>query len=174
MKKPLTDGACVNILHIYPRGVRYSTNGKESSMIRFDTFKRKTYQKWFLHAALAVLILSPFIGAALVSADTGNGDEHGKPLEVVLQEIREKYGIGPNEAINPRKLSDAELEEVGEAVMSIMYPDPRQHEIMDDMMGGEGSRSLARMHRRMGYNYLSGNGYWMMGGGRRGMMGGMM
>jgi hypothetical protein len=133
--------------------------------------RRTTYQKWFLLVALAFLILSPFIGAAVVGADTGNGDEHGKPLNVVLQEIREKYGISSNEAINPRKLSDAELEEVGEAVMSIMYPDPRQHEIMDNMMGGEGSQSLARMHRRMGYNYLSGNGYGMMGGG---MMGGMM
>jgi hypothetical protein len=135
---------------------------------------RTTYKKWLLLVALAALIFSPFIGAALVSADTGNEDEHGKSLEVVLLEIREKYGIGPNEAINPRKLSDADLEEVGEAVMSIMYPDPRQHEIMDDMMGGEGSRSLARMHRRMGYNYLSGNGYGMMRGGRGGMMGGMM
>jgi hypothetical protein len=132
------------------------------------------YQKWFLHVALAILILSPFIGAALVNADTGNEDEHWKSLEVVLQEIREKYGISPNETINPRKLSDAELEEVGEAVMSVIYPDPKQHEIMDDMMGGEGSRSLARMHRRMGYNYLSGNGYGMMGRGRGGMMGGMM
>jgi hypothetical protein len=95
-------------------------------------------------------------------------------LDLVLQDIRGQYGISANEAINPRKLSDADLEEGGEAVMNIMYSDPRQHEIMDDMMGGEGSRSLARMHRRMGSNYLSGNAYGMMGVGRRGMMGGMM
>jgi hypothetical protein len=48
-----------------------------------------------------------FIGIS-VYADSGE-EAHGKPLETVLQEIRGKYGIGPNEAINPRKLSDAEL-----------------------------------------------------------------
>jgi hypothetical protein len=132
------------------------------------------YQKWFLYVAAAVFILSPFIGAMVLHADTGTADQHGKPLEVVLQEIREKYGVHADEAINPRKLSDRDLEEVGEAVMSVMFPDPEQHEVMDEMMGGEGSRRLARMHRRMGYNYLSGGGYGMMGGmmgGRRGRMG---
>jgi hypothetical protein len=132
------------------------------------------YQNWFLYLATAVLILSPFIGVAFLNADAGNEDQHGKPLEVVLQEIREKHGISSDEAINPRKVNDEDLEEVGEAVMSVMFPDPEQHEVMDDMMGGEGSRRLSRMHRRMGYNYLSGGGYGMMGGmmgGRRGMMG---
>ncbi len=135
---------------------------------------RTPYQKWFRYIFAAVLILSPFIGAAILTADTGVEDQHGKPLEVVLQEIREKYGISPDEAINPRKLSDTDLEELGEAVMSVIYPDPKQHEIMDDMMGGEGSRSLARMHRRMGYNYLSGSEYDMMGGNKQRNNGGMM
>ena len=34
-----------------------------------------------------------------------------------MEEIREKYGINPDEAINPRKVSDEDLEELGEAVM---------------------------------------------------------
>ena len=140
-------------------------------METFIKSNKITYQNWFLYLAAAVFILSPFVGAALLNADTDNRDQHGRPLEVVLQEIREKYEISPDEAINPRKVSDEDLEELGEAVMSVMFPDPKQHEIMDDMMGGEGSRRLARMHERMGYNYLAGRGNSIMG---RGMMGGMM
>jgi len=131
---------------------------------------KTTYQNWFLYLAAAVFILSPFVGAAVLHADTDIEDQHGKPLEVVLQEIRVKYNVSPDEAINPRKVSNEDLEELGEAVMSIMFPDPKQHEIMDDMMGGEGSRRLYRMHERMGYNYLAGKG----NGFGRGMMGGMM
>jgi uncharacterized membrane protein len=128
----------------------------------------KSMAKIFIVSVFALL----FIGLSAY-ADSDR-EAHGKPLETVLQEIREKYGISPNEKINPRKLSDAELEEVGEAVMSIMHPDPRQHEIMDDMMGGEGSESLASMHRMMGYRYLKGDSYSMMGGGMMNMMGGGM
>jgi len=109
-------------------------------------------------------------------------ENHGKPLEVVLQEIRESQGIGENEKIDPDKVSDEKLEELGDAVMSVMHPDPREHEWMDNMMGGEGSSTLAAMHKIMGYNYLSDSyggmmGQGMMGGGMmgRGMMGpGMM
>ena len=149
-----------------------------------------TYQNWFLYFAAAVFILALFVGANILNADTSNEDQHGKSLEDVLQKIRDKQGLDPDDAINPRTISDEDLEELGEAVMSVMFPDPKQHEIMDNMMGGEGSRRLARMHKKMGYNYLSGRGYGMMGcmmGGRRsgmmgrynrgntrGMMGGMM
>jgi uncharacterized membrane protein len=105
---------------------------------------------------LSVFVFALFLTGISVSADT-NEDHHGKPLEVVLQEIREKYGISPDKEINPREVRDEDLEELGEAVMSIMHPDPKVHGLMDDMMGGEGSESLASMHRTMGYNYLSGN-----------------
>ena len=159
------------------------------------TFKKShkaAYQNWFLYLASTVFILSLFVGAAVLNADTGNEDQHGKPLEVVLQEIREKYEIDPDEAINPRNLSKEDLEELGEAVMSTMIPDPEEHRDMDDMMGGEGSRRLAWMHRRIGSNYLEGRSTeidYMMGGssggstndtmhgssdGRRGDSGGMM
>ncbi len=124
----------------------------------------------------SILMLSAFVLTLLFSgfalfANTNNDGQHGKPLKVVLQEIREKLNLGPNDAINPRRVSDRDQEELGEAVMSVTFSDPEQHVIMDDMMGGEGSRRLARMHRRIGYRYLSGKGFGMMGGG---MMGGMM
>lgn len=134
--------------------------------------RRSTIRK-MLTLIFTIFVLSIFLGGFFALADSD--DQHGRELEVVLQEIREQQRLGPEDAINPRKVSDEDLEEVGEAVMSIMHPDPQQHQIMDDMMGGEGSRRLARIHRRMGYNYLAGRGYGMMGGmmGRtmgRGMM----
>ncbi|KKK96461.1 hypothetical protein LCGC14_2662540 [marine sediment metagenome] len=66
--------------------------------------------------------------------------------------------------------------------MSDMIPNPKQHEWMDEMMGGEGSENLSAMHRLMGYRYLSDDGGFigsmMMGGmfgsgssGLRSMMG---
>ena len=114
-----------------------------------------------------------------VFADTGDEGEHGKSLELVLQEVRARLGVETDAEIDPRNVSDEELEELGEAVMSIMHPGTRQHELMDRMMGGEGSERLERAHRRMGYNYLSNDGdeVCFMSGrrGGRGRMGlGMM
>ncbi len=147
-------------------------------MIIFSTANKGTIKKTTL-ITLSVLLFSLLIPTALLFADSNGTDEHGKPLDVVLQEIREKQGLGPDEAIDMRTVSEKDLEELGESVMSVMHPDPKQHEFMDNMMGGEGSESLAAMHRRMGYNYLAGEeGYdgGMMGcDGRGGMMGpGMM
>ncbi len=95
-----------------------------------------------------------FSGTGLI-ADSSGDEVNGKPIEVVLQEIREHEGLGPDDSINPRRVSKKDLEELGEAVMSVMFPDPEQHRIMDDMMGGEGSSKLARIHRWIAYNYLN-------------------
>jgi len=120
------------------------------------------------------IIITFFAWNFLAYADTDVAGEeaHGKPLEDVLQEIRESQGIGEKEKIDPDKVSDEQLEELGDAVMSVMHPDPREHEWMDNMMGGEGSSTLSAMHKIMGYNYLRDSYGGMMG---RGMMGpGMM
>jgi len=103
------------------------------------------------------------------------GDHHDETIESVLEDIRREQGVDENAAIDPDRVGERNLERLGEAVMSVMHPDPRQHELMDEMMGGEGSESLAYMHQRMGYRYLAGlteRGAWggMMGG--PGMMGG--
>jgi hypothetical protein len=107
---------------------------------------------------IATIFVFGFVFSGVVLIADSNGDEvHGKPIEVVLQEIREHQGLGPDELIDPRKVSKKDLEELGEAVMSIMHPDPEEHRLMDDMMGGEGSARLARMHRRIALNYFNGD-----------------
>ncbi len=126
---------------------------------------------------LIVFALFIFSFVTYANSDTEGEKAHGKPLEVVLQEIRESQGIGENEKIDPDKVSDEQLEELGEAVMNIMHPDPKEHEWMDNMMGGEGSSTLSAMHKIMGYNYLKDSDGGIMGRGaiEPGMMGrGMM
>lgn len=104
-----------------------------------------------LVAILALFVLS---FAAYAHPATVEGAEQENPLRTVLQKIRETQGIGENERIDPDKVSDGRLEELGEALMGIMHLDPEVHEWMDETMGGEGTETLAAMHRMMGYRYL--------------------
>jgi uncharacterized membrane protein len=128
-------------------------------------------------AIISIIIISACSTLMFAHVESGLENVHGKPLEVVLEEIRAHQGIGKDEKIDPEKVSDDQLEELGDALMSVMHPDPREHEWMDNMMGGEGSATLSAMHRIMGYNYLRGYYGGMMGSGMMGpgMMGqGMM
>ncbi len=81
------------------------------------------------------------------------------------------------------ELTDAQLESMGDYYMEQMHPG-EAHELMDKMMGGEGSESLKQMHTSMakrlycneGYGgmmgTMMGSGYGMMGnGGMMNMMG---
>lgn len=125
------------------------------------------------NSVIIAIIISACSMLVFAYAESEVQDVHGKPVEVVLAQIRASQGLGKNDRIDPDRLSDEQLEELGEAVMSVMHPDPRQHEWMDNMMGGEGSTTLSAMHRIIGYNYLRGN--YGGGGMGSGMMGpGMM
>ncbi len=79
-----------------------------------------------------------------------------------------------NSGINCDKLSNEQLEAIGDYYMEQMHPG-EAHEIMDNMMGGEGSESLRQVHINMAKRlYCNDNlyiGYGMMGsGGMMGMM----
>ena len=50
------------------------------------------------------------------------------------------------------KLSDEQLEAIGEYYMELMHPG-EAHELMDEMMGGEGSASLKQVHINMAQQF---------------------
>lgn len=101
---------------------------------------------------IAALMAGMLLLSSAVFADTSQ--IHGESIDTILSGIRSELNLGSTDAIEPDKVSDESLEKLGEAVMSFRIPDPRQHEWMDKMMGGEGSESLADMHKLMGYRYL--------------------
>ena len=113
---------------------------------------------------LVIFLLS--IVAVLAQGSHDSGIEEGKKL------VESK--------INCDKLSNEQLESIGDYYMEQMHPG-ESHELMDNMMGGEGSESLKQVHINMAKRlYCNENvyiGYGMMGPGgmmnmmSRGMMG---
>jgi len=97
-----------------------------------------------------------------------------RSVDTILSEIRKEQGLKGNEKINPDKVSEQKLEELGDSLMEIMIGNHEEHERMDNMMGGDGSKSLNAMHSSIAYRYLSGIPVGMMGGmmGYNGMMNG--
>jgi len=112
----------------------------------------------------AVLVLVIFflgITAVMAQETHDNGIVEGKKLV--------------ESGISCDKLSNEQLEAIGDYYMEQMHPG-EAHELMDNMMGGEGSESLKQVHigmaRRLYCNENVYVGYGMMGSG--GMMGGGM
>ena len=102
-----------------------------------------------------ILILSMLLlGVSLVSAHEHDFAETKQLID---------SGISCNE------LTDEQLESIGDYYMEQMHPG-EAHEIMDQMMGGEGSDSLKQVHIQMAKRlYCKEDVGGMMGGG---MMGG--
>lgn len=79
--------------------------------------------------------------------------------------------------IDCQTLTDSQLELLGDYYMEQMHPG-EAHELMDQMMGGEGSESLRQVHinmaKRLYCNQNNPLGYGVMGPGMMGYGGGMM
>jgi putative membrane protein len=112
-------------------------------------------KKLFLH-----LFLVSFLMITVFSINA-----HGESLrsiDTILTEIRQEQNISSTESIDILKVSLAHLEELGDSVMEEVIGNSTLHERMDNVLGGEGSKSLTNTHLRVGYNYLAGIPITMM------------
>jgi len=116
--------------------------------MRFDT-----YLTISTVLAVGLFLLNPAWTLAH-SENTGSGNNHIQSLTEGLQGILSSHNAQNIQQLDCEKITDQEWENLGEAVMGEMHPDPTEHEAMDKMMGGEGSESLRQAHVRMGQNYL--------------------
>lgn len=105
------------------------------------------------------LFLILIVALMTITSPLSANGEHDLTLKEAIEKIVKELNLKDKEAINPDKVPDELLEELGEAIMNEMHPDEREHLFMDNMMGGEGSDSLNAMHRAMGYRYLKGYRY---------------
>lgn len=72
----------------------------------------------------------------------------------VLNDVMVSVGVSREKGIKCSEITDDQFQQIGEAYMSYVHPDSEVHELMDKMMGGEGSESLKSGHILMGRQYL--------------------
>ncbi len=122
-------------------------------------FQRKFFvcqkSKRFLSIFTILIFSMLLLNVSLVSAHEHNFAETKQLID---------SGIGCD------KLADEQLEAIGEYYMEQMHPG-EAHEMMDKMMGGEGSDTLKQMHIQMARRlYCNEDVGGMMGGGMMNMM----
>ncbi len=102
--------------------------------------------------ALSVAAVSPARGGESAAPAA----EHVKSVTQVMTEIRQSQGLTGDIGLDPDKVSDYLLEELGSSVMEERLGNPGLRVRMDSLMGGSGSATAALLHRQVGYNYLHG------------------
>ncbi|MCF7920949.1 MAG: SHOCT domain-containing protein [Candidatus Cloacimonetes bacterium] len=95
-----------------------------------------------------------FFFSMVIYADIEKEDDHNISIDKVLEGIRLYQNVDSNELIDPEKISDERLENLGKAAVSQLYPAADKHEFMKDMMGDEDSVHLSKMYKWMGYRYI--------------------
>ena len=107
--------------------------------------------------SLSLIVLLAFsIGMVFISA---HGEEDFAQAEEIIQQ-----------KIPCSELTEEQLELIGDYYMEQMHPG-EAHEIMDEMMGGEGSENLKQMHINMGLSFYCGESETMSSGMMNMMMG---
>ncbi len=111
--------------------------------------------KFLLAGVFVFLFMVPHISFAhMGEADKSVVSNKQTDLDTVLAQIFESQDVNSRDDIDCEKLTEKQYEEIGEIVMGLMHPDENEHKMMDNMMGGEGSSMLKRMHSNMGRIYL--------------------
>lgn len=105
------------------------------------------------HSILASLIIGVIFSPGVTFAH-GDDAEEAAASTGILQQILTHQEIETVQQLDCDKVTEHEWEELGDAVMGEVHPNPTQHSMMDNMMGGEGSESLTQAHIQMGKNYL--------------------
>ncbi len=136
---------------------------------------RNMFITFFIAFASAVFFA---VGGSVAQAHVGESttqEQRGvqQELQQSLDAVLKSQQAQDLSEVDCNAVDDSLWEEVGEALMGVMHPDPKEHALMDEMMGGEGSDSLRAAHILMGRRY-AGCGDGSMGDGMMGMMGGMM
>ncbi|MBK5243665.1 MAG: hypothetical protein JJE18_01330 [Eubacteriaceae bacterium] len=94
---------------------------------------------------ILILILSIF--TSFVLAGVSLADEMQlKSVNTILAEIRVEQGIGGSDKIDVNKVSQAQLEALGDSVMEEMIGNTAMHDQMDLRLDGDGSESLKAFH----------------------------
>jgi uncharacterized membrane protein len=82
----------------------------------------------------------------------------GTSIKAIVSQIEQQQNVKTIDKVDPNRVSEEMLAQLGDLVMDQLVPNEREHQYMDQMMGGEGSKSLEAMHAAMGYNYLASGG----------------
>ncbi len=74
-------------------------------------------------------------------------------INAALQDIYTSQNVSSQSKVECSKVTDSQFEKLGDAYMGYGISD-QQHTAMENMMGGEGSATLAQAHITMGRAYL--------------------
>ena len=157
-------------------------------------------KKIFFITAIAVLVLMlPQLTYAQMGMMGGYNNASGSSVAEQQQNLdNETNAVLKSQNVNAinqldcSKVSQDQLEKVGDAWMGVMAGNETNHSAMEQRMGGEGSQAVKQSHIQMGENYLGcansqqnnwmpmmngyqnarGGGFPMMGYGYGGMMNG--
>jgi hypothetical protein len=82
------------------------------------------------------------------------GEARGQFLQSRQHKIRIQKVLDSEVSIDPEKVDDAQLKELGETVMNRIIADPVLRSWINETMGGNNSECLKDMYKIIGYRFL--------------------
>lgn len=116
-------------------------------------------KKGILWVAVAVFLIAGtasaqgMMGRYNTSGTVSTPSPEDPAITAALQDIYAAQSVSKVSDVNCSKLSDAELEKLGDVYMGLIHPGS-SHDAVEQMMGGEGSPVLKQAHINMGRSYL--------------------